>query len=160
MIVCETSSTSAGIATGAFFRNVTHRGRNRPSHRLRDRTIARIIICPAAAGLEDDVGGHSLRAGFATSTADFAASPRAASDPRDLMTERSRASSRAAPPRLGSRAMSAVIVSAGLATAMADANVSFADSMRQTRYKSIPVALGYVRRSSIWQANGAAKVGL
>jgi len=55
------------ISRGAVFRRVDQRGRV-GSQRLYDRSVARIVKRRvAAAGLELDVAGHSLRSGFATS---------------------------------------------------------------------------------------------
>jgi integrase len=59
----------AGIADGPIFRAVSKGGRVL-ADRLSDRAVARTIQGAAsAAGLEGDFGGHSLRAGLATSAA-------------------------------------------------------------------------------------------
>jgi len=66
---------AAGISEGPLFRDVTRAGvgtsrRARGASRLSDRAVARMIQRRAkAAGLKGDFGGHSLRAGLATSAA-------------------------------------------------------------------------------------------
>lgn len=60
---------AAGITEGAVFRAVNRHG-NASSARLSDRTVARVVQRTAElAGIETDVAGHSLRAGFATTAA-------------------------------------------------------------------------------------------
>jgi len=71
----QTWLEAAGISEGPLFRDVTRAGvgiskRARGASRLSDRAVARLIQRRAkAAGLEGDFGGHSLRAGLATSAA-------------------------------------------------------------------------------------------
>jgi integrase len=61
---------ASGITSGPLFRAVDRGGRVHP-HALNDRSVARIVQRVAAeAGLDPKrVGGHSLRAGFATTAA-------------------------------------------------------------------------------------------
>ncbi len=62
--------TAAGIAEGPIFVSVTRGGRA-TGRRLSDRDVARAVQAAVAAAGYDPArfGGHSLRAGFATSAA-------------------------------------------------------------------------------------------
>lgn len=60
---------TACAAEGPLFRAVDRHG-NVSSERMADRSVARIVQrAAAAAGIDADVAGHSLRAGFATTAA-------------------------------------------------------------------------------------------
>ena len=59
---------AAGIVEGPLFRELDNTGTRLRPGRMSDRAVARAVQRLArAAGLEGDFGGHSLRAGFATS---------------------------------------------------------------------------------------------
>lgn len=60
---------ASGVTAGPLFRGVDKHG-HVSGERMADRTVARIVQRAAKdAGLEGDVAGHSLRAGFATTAA-------------------------------------------------------------------------------------------
>jgi integrase len=67
---CRPWRAAAGIQDGAVFLSVTKGGRATAT-RLSDRDVARVVKAAVAAAGYDPAGyaGHSLRAGFATSTA-------------------------------------------------------------------------------------------
>lgn len=59
---------AAGLEDGAMFREIDRGGTRLEDGRMSDRAVARTVQRLAkAAGLAGDFGGHSLRAGFATS---------------------------------------------------------------------------------------------
>jgi integrase len=59
---------TAAVSEGRVFRRIDRHGRLGPT--LSDRALADIVAArAAAAGLEGDFAGHSLRAGFATAAA-------------------------------------------------------------------------------------------
>jgi Phage integrase family len=58
---------AGAIGAGRAFRRIDRHGHLGPT--LSDRALAEIVAAHAAAGLEGDFAGHSLRAGFATAAA-------------------------------------------------------------------------------------------